>query len=69
MCILGIDPGITGGIAFFYPDENRIEAFDIPVVGHEVDVDKLATLIKPRAPKLGVIEKVHSMPKQDRVCR
>jgi len=27
--ILGIDPGITGGIAALYPD-GRIEAYDIP---------------------------------------
>ena len=38
--ILGIDPGVTGGIAALYPD-GRIEAYDIPTVDGSVDVDTL----------------------------
>jgi hypothetical protein len=61
--ILGIDPGITGGVAFLYPD-GRIDAIDIPVVGGEVDVDTLVRLVRERAPRLAVIEKAQAMPRQ-----
>src|SRR5262249_22607476 len=60
--ILGIDPGIIGGIAFLYPD--RIEAHDIPVVANEVDVDALARLTETHAPRLAIIERANAMPRQ-----
>jgi crossover junction endodeoxyribonuclease RuvC len=60
--LLGIDPGITGGIAFLYPD--RIEAHDIPVVDGSVDVDTLVRLVRERAPRLAIVEKAQAMPKQ-----
>jgi hypothetical protein len=60
--ILGIDPGVTGGIAFLYSD--GIEAFDIPTVDGSVDVDTLARLVRERAPRLAIIEKAQAMPKQ-----
>src|SRR5262249_41779409 len=61
--ILGIDPGITGGIAALYPD-GRIEAHDIPVVANEVDVDALARLTETHAPRLAIIERANAMPRQ-----
>jgi hypothetical protein len=37
-CILGIDPGISGAIAFFFPvAPDRVAAEDMPVVAGEVD--------------------------------
>jgi len=60
--ILGIDPGVTGGIAFLYSD--HIEAFDIPTVDGSVDVDALARLVREHAPRLAIIEKGQAMPKQ-----
>jgi crossover junction endodeoxyribonuclease RuvC len=60
--ILGVDPGITGGIAFLYPD--RIAADDIPTAGGDVDVDTLVLRIREHAPRLAVIEKAQAMPKQ-----
>jgi crossover junction endodeoxyribonuclease RuvC len=61
--ILGVDPGITGGIAFLFPC-GKIEADDIPVVDGAVDVDALVRRIREYAPRLAVIEKAQAMPKQ-----
>jgi hypothetical protein len=61
--ILGIDPDITGGIAYLYPS-GRIVAEDIPVVGGEVDVDTLARRIEEMGPCLAIIERAGAMPKQ-----
>jgi hypothetical protein len=61
--ILGIDPGITGGIAVLHPD-GRIEASDIPTVDGAVDVDALVRRIREHAPRLAIIEKAQAMPKQ-----
>jgi hypothetical protein len=60
--ILGIDPGITGGIAFLYPD--RIVAEDIPTVGGEVDVDTLVRRVRELCPRLAIIERAGAMPRQ-----
>lgn len=64
MTILGIDPGITGGVAFLYPNINEVAAYDIPNVDGEVDVDTLFKLIGQQDPSVGVIERVGAMPKQ-----
>jgi hypothetical protein len=61
--ILGVDPGITGGVAFLYPD-GTISADDIPTVDGSVDVDALVRRIREHAPRLAVIEKAQAMPKQ-----
>jgi crossover junction endodeoxyribonuclease RuvC len=61
--ILGIDPGVTGGVAALYPD-GRIEAYDIPVVDGAVDVDALVRRVREYAPRLAVIEKAQAMAKQ-----
>src|SRR5215470_1237898 len=63
--ILGIDPGITGGVAALYPD-GRIEAYDIPTVNGSVDVDALVRRIREHAPRLAVIEKAQAMPRASR---
>ena len=61
--ILGIDPGITGGIAALYLD-GRIEAFDIPTADGSVDVDALVRRIREHVPRLAIIERASAMPKQ-----
>jgi crossover junction endodeoxyribonuclease RuvC len=61
--ILGVDPGITGGIAFLYPC-GQVVADDIPVVGGEVDVDTLVRQVRTFSPGLAVIERASAMPKQ-----
>src|SRR5215210_5894230 len=63
--ILGIDPGIAGGIAFYCPARpGRISAVDIPLAGAEVDTDELARLIRGGAATLAIIERAGAMPKQ-----
>lgn len=61
-CILGIDPGVTGGLAFLSAD--GVEALDIPVVAGEVDIDAIADMIRARSPQAAIIERASAMPKQ-----
>jgi hypothetical protein len=61
--ILGVDPGITGGIAFLYPS-GEIAADDIPTVDGSVDVDALVRCVRQHHPRVAVIEKAQAMPKQ-----
>ena len=64
-CIMGIDPGISGAVAFYFPDQRAgISAYDVPIVGKEINASALFDLIHQYAPDLAVIEIVHSMPKQ-----
>jgi len=64
-CIMGLDPGISGAVAFYFPDQRAgISAYDVPVVGKEINASALFDLIHRYAPDLAVIEIVHSMPKQ-----
>src|SRR5680860_752322 len=65
LCVMGIDPGITGGISFYFPmHPDGVIAEDIPIAGGEVDVDTLASRIRQLAPDMAVIERVGAMPKQ-----
>ncbi len=64
-CILGIDPGISGAIAFYFPDRpDLIGCDDMPEADGEVDAVSLGQRIRQMAPDLAVIERVHAMPKQ-----
>ena len=64
-CVLGVDPGISGGIAFYFPQRpEHVVAEDMPVAGKEVDVGTLVARIKQMHPAFAVIESVHSMPGQ-----
>lgn len=63
MLVLGVDPGISGGIAFLR-DDRWLAADDIPVVAGEVDVDTLVRRVREMAPDLAVIERASAMPKQ-----
>src|SRR5215472_6383205 len=60
--ILGVDPGITGGIAFLFA--NHVVAEDIPTAGGEVDVDTLVRRVREMQPALAIIERANAMPKQ-----
>jgi crossover junction endodeoxyribonuclease RuvC len=64
-CIMGLDPGLSGACAFFFPDApDRIVAEDMPVVAGEVDAATLAARIIQMGPGLAIVERVASMPKQ-----
>lgn len=60
--ILGIDPGVHGGVAFLY--SGHVTADDIPVVGGEVDVDALVRRVREMRPRLAIIERAGAMPQQ-----
>jgi hypothetical protein len=64
-CILGIDPGASGAISFYFPNyPDRISVEDTPVVAGEVDGAALARRIAQMGPTLAIIEQVGAMPKQ-----
>lgn len=64
-CIMGVDPGSSGAIAFYYPDyPQRVAVYDTPTVGKEVNCPALLQLIQIHAPELAIVELVHAMPKQ-----
>lgn len=61
--IMGIDPGISGAVAFYFPMvPNRMSVDDVPVVCGEINGYELARLIKIHRPTLAVIERVGAMP-------
>lgn len=62
-CICGIDPGLSGAIAFFYPaTPERIHVEDLPTVGGEIDVSSLHRMVRTHGPAFAVIEQVGPMP-------
>src|SRR5215207_2657041 len=64
-CILGADPGSSGAIAFWFPDQpDHIVVQDVPVVDGQLDPITLARRIDQMKPTLAVVERVHAMPKQ-----
>lgn len=65
VCILGIDPGVNGAIAFYFPEApDRVAAEDMPTVYDQVAGATLFDRIKQMSPNLAIIELVHAMPKQ-----
>jgi crossover junction endodeoxyribonuclease RuvC len=63
--VMGIDPGISGAVAFYFPMvPSRIAVDDTPIAGGEVNVHELARLIRIHRPTLAVIERVSAMPGQ-----
>ena len=64
-CIMGIDPGVSGAVAFYFLDyPNRISVYDAPSVGKEINAPAFAQLIKQYSPTICYIESVNAMPKQ-----
>jgi len=62
---MGIDPGASGAIAFYFPEfPTKVSVVDFSLVDGEINCSALADLIKGHDPQLVVIEQVHSMPKQ-----
>lgn len=62
--VLGVDPGISGAVAFYYPQEapSRIAVYDVPVAGGEINAPGLADLIQSHGATVAWIERVGSMP-------
>jgi crossover junction endodeoxyribonuclease RuvC len=72
MKILGVDPGIRGGLAIVTMNDGAaptlVDVIDIPVVGvgakERVDVLAIRTWIELHRPDHAVIERAQAMPKQ-----
>jgi crossover junction endodeoxyribonuclease RuvC len=72
--ILGVDPGLYGAIALYWPGQDVLYVHDVPThsltvngkVRHRLDKAGLAVIVRTAAlaAKLAVIEDVHSMPAQ-----
>ncbi len=60
--IMGIDPGISGAVAFYHTVVSRVAVSDMPVAGREVNAAELARMIRTNQPDFAVIEQVHAMP-------
>ena len=62
---MGIDPGLSGAIAFYWPSQpEMITVSDTPVVAGFVDCARLGDLVRQIAPSFAVIEHCFGMPKQ-----
>lgn len=62
---MGIDPGLSGAIAFYWPDEPQmITVSDMPVVAGFVDCARLGDLVRQMAPSFAVIEHAQAMRKE-----
>jgi crossover junction endodeoxyribonuclease RuvC len=73
MLILGVDPGIRGGLAIVLVATNGaapqlVDAIDIPVIGvgakERVDPLAIRDWLAPHAPQHAFIERAQAMPKQ-----
>jgi hypothetical protein len=65
MCFMGVDPGVSGAIAFYYRDHpDYIAVYDAPSIGKEINCSELTALIKQYRPDCAIIESVHAMPRQ-----
>jgi hypothetical protein len=63
-CILAIDPGVTGALAFYYPKTGHVGVHDMPVVNGDVDPRSLDVIIWNYKPQHAFLEHVHPMPKE-----
>lgn len=63
-CILAIDPGLTGALAFYFTDvPERVGVCDMPVIGHEINAAELRDMINDYKPGRAIIEQVGPMPR------
>ena len=63
ICIMAIDPGLTGAIAFYFPaTPERIAVDDMPIVAAEVDPHALERRIKQLGPTMAIIERQGPQP-------
>jgi crossover junction endodeoxyribonuclease RuvC len=62
---MGVDPGLSGALAFYFPAApDFVTPEDMPNVAGEVDCATLATRIRQMAPDLAIVERIGSMPGQ-----
>lgn len=57
LCFAGIDPGLTGAIAFYFPlAPHLVSVEDMPVANHSIDSATLGERIAQMKPNAAVIE-------------
>jgi hypothetical protein len=62
---MGVDPGLKGGIAFYFPSHpNRVSAEDMPTVNQQIDAHTLGRRIEQLRPDVAIIELVGARPGQ-----
>jgi crossover junction endodeoxyribonuclease RuvC len=64
MTILAIDPGLSGAYVVMDDDTTVVDIGDLPTVAKDIDGAALARMIRNYAPRLAIVERVASMPKQ-----
>lgn len=65
LCILGVDPGISGALAFYFPRHpERVAVYDAPTVDGQINAHQVAALLKQYRPGSAVIELVGARPGQ-----
>ena len=67
-CVMAIDPGLTGAVAFYFPSNpERVAVDDMPVVNGEVDPHSLERRIRQLGPTMAIIERQGPQPRDG--CR
>ena len=67
LCVAGIDPGVTGAIAFYFPEHpERVSVDDMSIVAGEVDGAALARKLLQFKPDCVFLERIHFMPKSSK---
>lgn len=65
ICILAIDPGITGALAFYFPETpDRIAVEDMPILDGDVNPHALRDMIDTFKPTCAMLERVAPRPKE-----
>ena len=70
LSIFGIDPGYTGAIAIYWPEANKLEMHDMPIMLNHagkniIDCHALLNILEPATKtRFAVVERVGSMPGQ-----
>jgi hypothetical protein len=65
ICVLGIDPGLSGAIAFYYSSHPHLIAVeDMPIIAGDVSAADLAARINMVRPDAAIIELVGARPGQ-----
>jgi hypothetical protein len=62
--VLGIDPGQTGALAWYWPETGAIAVEDMPTVNGAIDGAQLASMVEAMRPVGALIEQVASRPGQ-----
>jgi hypothetical protein len=64
-CILGVDPGASGALAFYWPAKpDLIAVEDMPITDGKVCPAQLADMVRTMKPDRAWLEKVGAMPGQ-----